>query len=82
MNKAFTIFGIAVVSILLVGCTTKPADDQMSAEPEMTIEETMDAAELNPEQAETQKVSDDDSLETIQTELDATIILDEDLSNL
>ncbi|NCS97813.1 MAG: hypothetical protein GW762_04465 [Candidatus Pacebacteria bacterium] len=82
MKKACTVFGIAALSVFLVGCTTKPADDQMYAEPEMTIEQTMDAAELTPEQAETQMVSDDDSLETIQTELDATVILDEDLSNL
>lgn len=83
MRKIFSLIVVGAFTSMLAGCLWQsPASDGEFVEPEVTIEQTMDAAELTPAEAETQMVSDDDNLEIIESELDATIILEEDLSNL
>lgn len=82
MQKLFSVALLASLGVALSGCFWQRTADIDYMAPEVTIEEAMDAAELTSEQAETQMLSNDDELETIGAELDATVILDEDLSNL
>lgn len=79
MKKSLVAVLVLVAGVGLAGCMHEPADEAMM-EQEPTMEETMEAAELTPEQAESQQVSDEDDLETLEQELDATVILEEDLS--
>ncbi len=66
---------VAVVALLFAGCTLFPGKSQDSDTMYRSGEMTGD----NPAFTE---VSEDDSLETTEAELDATVIEDEDFSDL
>ena len=81
MKKTLFLTFILLAGIGLAGCMT---NDETSVEimQQPTMEETMEAAELTPEEMETQAVSESDELETLERELDATVILEENLGEL
>ena len=81
MKKSLLLVLVLVAGIGLSGCMAKDETSvELTAPP--TMEETMEAAELTPEEMETQAVSESDDLETLESELDATVILEEDLGDL
>lgn len=82
MNKIFSFLVVGIFAVVLGGCFWQEPAEVEYVQPEVTMEDTMNAAELTPEEAQTQVVSEDDEIETIESELDATVILEEDLSNL
>lgn len=64
---------VAIVAIVFAGCALLPGKNQNGVNTEATI---------NATDPDFTNVSDDDSLEAIQAELDATVIEDEDFSEL
>ena len=65
---------VAMVAILFTGCTLLPARNAES--------DLMDRQGVTADDPTYTELSDDDSLETIEAELDATLIEDEDFSQI
>jgi len=61
---------VAIVAMLFTGCALLPAQKDVMEE------------KLTADDPEFTQVSDDDSLDAIEAELDATVIEDEDFSDL
>ena len=59
----------------LTGCVAKPTTQD-------TQTTTRDEVKLNTDELKLQDLSDQDDIETLEMEVDSTVFVDEDLSNL
>lgn len=74
ITRVFTNVGlVAIVAILFAGCALLPGKSQNTVNTETTVNAT------DPSFTD---VSNDDSIEAIEAEIDATVIEDEDFSEL
>ncbi len=79
MVKTLFLVVLVAASIGLSGCGKQEAIHPSEDEAVSAMKKTMEVADLTPEEMETQAVSESDEFATLEAELDATVILEEEL---